>query len=81
MRQCLVKVVNEDLKPLLPRINPSTLLIWGENDDATPLSDGQIMEKEIPDAGLVTLKNAGHYAFLDQWFMFSRVIDSFLNIN
>ena len=81
MRQCLVKVVNEDLRPLLPKIKPSTLLIWGENDDATPISDGRIMEKEIPDAGLVTLKNAGHYAFLDQWFMFSRVIDSFLNIN
>lgn len=81
MRQCLVKVVNEDLEPLLPKIKQSALLIWGENDDATPLSDGQKMEKSIPDAGLVTLKNAGHYAFLDQWFMFSRVLDSFLNIN
>ena len=81
MRQCLVKVVNEDLTYLLPEIKVPALLIWGENDDATPLSDGKKMEELIPDAGLVTLKNAGHYAFLEQWYTFSRVLDSFLNIN
>lgn len=80
MRQCLVKVVNEDLTHLLEKITAPTLLIWGENDDATPLSDGKKMEELIPDAGLVTLKNAGHYAFLEQWYTFSRVLDSFLNI-
>lgn len=81
MRASLVKVVNEDLTSLLPLIKPSTLLIWGKNDDATPLSDGEMMEKLIPDSGLVTLENAGHYAFIDQWFTFSRVVDSFLGIN
>lgn len=80
MRQCLVKAVNEDLAPLLPTITPPTLLIWGENDTATPLSDGQRMERLIPGAGLVVLKNAGHYAFLEQSFAFHQVIKSFLQI-
>ena len=53
MRGTLVRVVNEDWRHLLPKIQAPTLLIWGERDDATPLSDGQLMERLIPDAGLV----------------------------
>lgn len=80
MRQVLVKTVNEDLEPLLEKIDVPALLIWGENDTATPLSDGQTMEKKIPNAGLVTLRGAGHYSFLDDRFTYERVIKSFLKI-
>ena len=80
MRQTLVKVVNEDLTPLLSEIKQNTLLIWGENDTATPLSDGQLMEKLIKNSGLVTLKNAGHYSFLEQQFIFNKVISSFMKL-
>lgn len=80
MRQVLVKVVNEDLEQLLPNIKCPTLLIWGVNDTATPLSDGEKMEKLIPDAGLVKLENAGHYSFLEQQFLFNRVMCSFMKI-
>ena len=81
MRQVLVKVVNEDLEPLLPNIKCPTLLVWGVNDTATPLSDGEKMEKLIPDAGLVKLENAGHYSFLEQQFTFNRVMCSFMKID
>ena len=57
-----------------------TLLIWGRNDDATPLSDAQLMEKTMKDAGLVVLENAGHYSFLEQQYTFNRVISSFMNL-
>jgi pimeloyl-ACP methyl ester carboxylesterase len=80
MRQVLVKTVNEDLTPLLSHIKAPTLLIWGELDTATPLSDGKLMEKLIPDAGLVTVKNAGHYSFLDNPHLFGEVLKSFLHI-
>ncbi|MCM1357795.1 MAG: alpha/beta hydrolase, partial [Prevotella sp.] len=73
MRQVLVKVVNEDLEPLIPNIKCPTLLVWGVNDTATPLSDGEKMEKLIKDSGLVKLENAGHYSFLEQQFTFNRV--------
>ena len=80
MRQVLVKVVNEDLEPLLPNIKCPALLVWGVNDTATPLSDGEKMEKAIPDAGLVKLENAGHYSFLEQQYTFNRVMCSFMKI-
>jgi pimeloyl-ACP methyl ester carboxylesterase len=80
MRGCLVKAINEDLTPCLSEISCPVLLIWGEQDYEVPLEDGKIMERLIPDAGLVTLKNAGHYSFMDQGFIFLKVLDSFLNI-
>ena len=80
MRGCLVKVVNEDLKHLLPEIKQSTLLIWGVDDDATPISDGELMEKLIPDAGLVRLNGCGHYSWLNNPYTFNAVVKSFLNI-
>ena len=78
MRQTMVRALNEDLTPLLSGIRVPTLLIWGENDTATPLSDGQRMEKSIPDAGLVVLKGAGHFAFAERWGQCRRVLDAFI---
>lgn len=80
MRQCLVKVVNEDLTHLFPLVEAPTLLIWGRNDTATPLSDAQLMEKNMKDAGLVVLENCGHYSFLEQQGIFNRVMASFMKL-
>ncbi|MBR3830184.1 MAG: alpha/beta hydrolase [Muribaculaceae bacterium] len=78
MRAILSKVVNEDLKHCMPKISAPTLLIWGENDTATPLRDAQIMEKLIPDAGLVSFPGCGHYSFLDNPIQFAAVLRSFI---
>lgn len=78
MQSTFVKVVNSDLKELMGKIKAPTLLIWGEKDTATPVSDAKIMEKLIPDAGLVVFKNAGHYSYLDNYNQFIAVISEFL---
>lgn len=80
MRQCLVKAVNEDLTGLLKDIRQDTLLIWGDNDTATPLSDGKLMEQLIPEAGLAVIKGAGHFSFLDQPAVFGRIMESYFNM-
>lgn len=77
MQRVMSRSVNQDLTPLLPRIKASTLLVWGENDTATPLRDAHIMEKNIPDAGLVTFADAGHYSFLDAAGQFRAVTREF----
>lgn len=66
MRSTLVKVVNEDLEPLMHLVKCPTLLIWGDMDTATPLSDAKRMEQLIPDAGLVVCEGAGHFSFAQQ---------------
>ena len=78
MRAVMSKCVNEDLKHVMPKIKASTLLMWGENDTATPLSDAKTMECLIPDAGLVAFPDCGHYCFLDNPIGFRAVIAEFI---
>lgn len=66
MKGILSRVVNEDLTPLFSKINSPTLLVFGENDDATPLSDGKLMEKKLHNAKLHVYENEGHYAYWNQ---------------
>ena len=61
----------------MPDIDAPTLLVWGENDDATPLSDGKTMEKLIPDAGLIVMPDSGHFAFLENIGWFSNIVRNF----
>ncbi|MBQ6733809.1 MAG: alpha/beta hydrolase, partial [Lachnospiraceae bacterium] len=80
MRQSMVKVVNTDLQAEMPRIKIPVLLIWGDADTATPLSDGRRMEELMPEAGLAVIAGAGHYSFLDNPVLYNRIIGSFLGI-
>lgn len=77
MRAIMSKCVNEDLKRLMPRILYPTLLVWGDKDTATPIDDARIMEKLIPDAGLVSFPGCGHYSFLENPIGFKAVIREF----
>lgn len=81
MRQTFVKVVNDDIKPLLKDINTETLLVFGELDEATPLSKGKLMEKLMPNATLVVFEGDDHYAYFKQGARFNLVLDAFLKEN
>jgi len=78
LRATFVKVVNEDLRELLPWIKAPTVLIWGDQDRDTPLDDGRLMEKLIPDAGLVVFEGAGHFSYLDRPDQFCRILAHFV---
>jgi len=73
-----VKIVNQDLRDLLPRIAVPTLLLWGANDDATPVEDGRLMEQLIPDARLIVFPAAGHFSYLERTAESCAAIDQFL---
>ena len=78
MRQSFVKIVNEDLRPLLKDIKTPTLLVWGEKDEAVPLETGRQMEKEMKNAVLVVFEGDDHFAYFHQADRFNRVLDAFL---
>ena len=80
MRRIMVRVLADDLRPLLPKIQASTLLIWGNDDMDTPVEMGRIMESEISGAGLVVFEQAGHYSFLDQMGRFQAVMRVFMKL-
>ncbi len=78
MRDILVKTINEDLIELIPNIKVSTLIIWGEKDDAVPFEDAIYMNNHIKDSGIVKLENSGHFPFLDDPHLINKVLESFL---
>ena len=78
LRATFIKVVNEDLHATLANIQSPTLLVFGSQDNATPLWMGKIMQSEIPAAALVVFEGRGHYAFAEEQPRFLRVMDAFL---
>ncbi|MCP9291123.1 alpha/beta fold hydrolase [Gracilimonas sediminicola] len=77
MRETFVKSVTEYLESSLPEIPHEVLLLWGRNDDATPVYQGERIEKGIKNAALVIIEDAGHYAFLDKPKQFARIAEAF----
>lgn len=78
MKQCLVKAVNEDLSGLFGDVKQEVLLIWGDQDTATPLADGQLMEQKMQNAALAVIRGAGHFCFAEKPEVFGGIIRSFL---
>lgn len=77
MRGTFVKSVTEHLDHLLPGIDHEILLLWGENDEATPLYQGKRMEKGLKNSALVVIESAGHYAYLDKPKHFTAIAEAF----
>lgn len=78
LRKTMVSLVNTDLRDILHKINCPTLLIWGDKDTATPLSDAKIIESLIKDAGLCVLEGTGHYSFCEKPYEAHAILRSFI---
>ena len=79
LRKTMVSLVNTDLRNIIGNIKAPTLLIWGEKDSDTPLSDAETIKSLIPDCGLCVIKEAGHFSFIEQPYQASAILRSFIN--
>src|SRR3972149_2244169 len=61
MQKTFLKIISEDLSENAKKINTPTLLIWGENDTETPLSDGKLLSRLISHSKLEIINEAGHF--------------------
>ncbi|MBQ6692571.1 MAG: alpha/beta hydrolase [Clostridia bacterium] len=77
MRDTFKRVVNLDLTDRLSAIENETLLVWGDQDTATPLYQAKVMEKNIKKAGLAVLEGAGHFSYADKYPQFAAVMKAF----
>lgn len=66
LRKTMNIILNEGQEKIMPNIDKPTLLIWGDEDTATPLEYAKQMEKLIPDSGIAILKGTGHFSFLER---------------
>ena len=60
MRQTMVNMISSDLTPQLNKIMVPTLIIWGQHDKSTPLSDGKLMHRLIKNSKLSVINGARH---------------------
>jgi amidophosphoribosyltransferase len=77
MRKILVKVVNEDIRNKIETIEIPVLLIWGENDTATPIKAGNIMHNKLKKSVFILIPNSGHFPFLDNPNIIASYIEEF----
>lgn len=54
------KIVTQDLTPLLNKIKSPTLILWGDNDNQTPLSNSTELQKSIKKSKLKIFPGIGH---------------------
>lgn len=60
MKQTMLNLISYDLTPILSKIAVQTVIVWGENDQVTPLYDGKLMHKLIKNSKLIVIKSARH---------------------
>lgn len=78
MKESFIKIVNEHLDCLLPKIENETLLVFGEDDKETPLYMARRLNKGIKNSKLTVIRGAGHFAFIDKPFRFNTEVREFL---
>ena len=62
----------------LAELGVPTLLLWGRNDQFSPVAGGKRFEAEIPGSELVVLDDAGHFVWEDHPDRCSRELTRFL---
>ena len=81
LKKVLVQAVNEDLSSLLPDIHCPVLLVWGSEDQQTPLWMARKMESVLPQAKLIVYRGEDHFAYYHQGFRFIEDIQQFLGVS
>ncbi|HET6231110.1 MAG TPA: alpha/beta hydrolase [Longimicrobiaceae bacterium] len=76
--RALGNIVRDDVRPLLPRIQAPTLLVWGERDALVPVRCGREMRKTIPNSRLVVIPRAAHNPMVDRPAEFAAAVLPFL---
>jgi len=79
LQKTFQNLIRYDLSKILHRIKVPTLVIWGENDLSTPLSDGQKINYLIPRSKIIIYPNSSHFSYLENQDVFCNDIKKFIN--
>ncbi|TCP31704.1 pimeloyl-ACP methyl ester carboxylesterase [Scopulibacillus darangshiensis] len=69
---------NANQMSLYPMVNIPTLIMCGELDDVTPVSESKIIHSHIQKSEFVTIPNAGHLCYLEDPNIFNYHVINFL---
>ncbi len=78
LEETFKKTVRQDVQKDATTITIPTLLVYGENDQATPVSYGQTYAALIKGSRLEFIADAGHFVHQDQPVQTTKLITEFL---
>ena len=79
LQATFLKVMGEDLSHAAKRVYLPTLLIWGEFDTATPLSDGKHLHTLISGSQFEIVKSATHFVYQEKTAEVAQAIQRFVS--
>jgi pimeloyl-ACP methyl ester carboxylesterase len=69
--------VIDDLHRELPKIRAETLVIWGGQDEISPLRNGRVVARKVPRARLEVIEDAAHTPMQEAPLRFHAVLEAF----
>lgn len=72
------RLISEDRQKDFSGLNLPVVMVWGENDQATPLAQAARLKELRPSVTLEVIPDAGHYCFLDQPERFRDIMSKVL---
>ncbi|MSR67800.1 alpha/beta hydrolase [Candidatus Peribacteria bacterium] len=81
MRQTLIKVSAEDLRPILKDIHIATDIFWGKDDRMTPFSDALTMKRDIRGSYLHAYEGVRHAVHRDKAEDIAAIIHARMNLS
>ncbi|HEX9153841.1 MAG TPA: alpha/beta hydrolase [Candidatus Saccharimonadales bacterium] len=78
MQDTFKKVVTDDVLSDAVQLNMPVLLVYGEDDESTPVWYGQQFHELMVDSTLEILPHAGHFVHLDRPHDVQKAIEEFL---
>ncbi|HZE73512.1 MAG TPA: alpha/beta fold hydrolase [Pyrinomonadaceae bacterium] len=70
----------DDQTVFLSQITKPTLIVVGRDDAITPLTDSELMHREIEGSHLEVIEGAGHVSNLEQPDNFNKALENFLGL-
>ncbi len=74
MYEILKSVVDEDFKPMFKKVTSKTLIFWGKEDTATPISSGKTISQIIKQNNFYPL-DGDHFFFIKNSKFITKVIN------
>lgn len=78
MRETIIKVLDEDLSPELPKISAKTLVVWGQADKMVPVKYAHVFNKEIANSEIEIIPKIGHSPHIEVPEKLAEIILKFL---
>lgn len=78
MQETFKKIVTDDVRLDAGQVSVPTLLIYGENDEQTPVRYGELLHEHLSDSTLEILPGADHFAYRTDQARVIKLVKEFL---